>query len=568
MEAAVVGLVGLGGLYDIASQEKKENFQSKLPNTNIPPQNYPVVNQKQLADNVHEYPNANSATDKYFDQSNFERGAEDGKQHMSLTGQAIDQTNFKHNNMVPFFGGKIRGRGADLNQSEGILDNMSGTGRLQRKKKEQAPLFRPEDNVQWAHGAPNHSDFYQSRVNPSIKMSNIKPWAEQRVGPGLNQGYSSEGSGGFNSGMAARDKWLPKSVDQLRTATNPKLTFGLANHEGPANSSIKEPGKIGEVMKYQPDTYYVNGPERYLTTTGLEKKQTARSIQQMRYQNRPDTSVQYEGIAKSNMKAGKAPENYQGPKNIHVYGEAMGPATGNKKHTDYGKTGHDLRCNNRTTTRQPQELGGVGGVIGAVVAPIMDMLRPSRKENVIGNPRASGNVQTVNGSAEYVYNPGDKTKTTMRETMENSINHHNINNQRGGTAYQVTDHQPTFGQRDTTSCEEYGNPGAGYSGVFLEDAYRRQRNNNNKMTPAVNVHGNSSHFNNNVNVRLCEEAKKNPRMWVPSNGPRTITSVEHYGQVNNVPQQYSQQHNSERMNPDLLTAFKQNPYTQSLHSVA
>ena len=88
------------------------------------------------------------------------------------------------------------------------------------------------------------------------------------------------------------------------------------------------------------------------------------------------------------------------------------------------------------------------------------------------------------------------------------------------------------------------------------------------MTPAVNVHGNSSHFNNNVNVRLCEEAKKNPRMWVPSNGPRTITSVEHYGQVNNVPQQYSQQHNSERMNPDLLSAFKQNPYTQSLHSVA
>ena len=48
MDAAIIGLVGLGGLYTIASQDNKnkEGFNSKLPNTNTPSLNYPVKNSK------------------------------------------------------------------------------------------------------------------------------------------------------------------------------------------------------------------------------------------------------------------------------------------------------------------------------------------------------------------------------------------------------------------------------------------------------------------------------------------------------------------------------------------
>ena len=42
----------------------------------------------------------------------------------------------------------------------------------------------------------------------------------------LGKGYSSEGSGGFNSGMEARNYTLPKNIDELRVATNPKVTYG------------------------------------------------------------------------------------------------------------------------------------------------------------------------------------------------------------------------------------------------------------------------------------------------------------------------------------------------------
>ena len=50
-------------------------------------------------------------------------------------------------------------------------------------KQEQSPLFAPEDNLQWAHGAPNQSDFVQSRINPSMRMANVKPFEEQKLHP-------------------------------------------------------------------------------------------------------------------------------------------------------------------------------------------------------------------------------------------------------------------------------------------------------------------------------------------------------------------------------------------------
>ena len=70
------------------------------------------------------------------------------------------------------------------------------------------------------------SDFMQSRVNPAMKMANVKPFASQNVGPGLNRGFTTLGSGGYNAGMEARERWIAKSVDELRVKTNPKVTYG------------------------------------------------------------------------------------------------------------------------------------------------------------------------------------------------------------------------------------------------------------------------------------------------------------------------------------------------------
>ena len=195
MELAIP-LLALGGMYVISNQNsssstnnpnnmtKKNHFNTKesvrenfetagrnrnyLPNRDIPPQNYPVTNRKELVNTVQEYVNPNTATDRYFNQNAYQNHSNAGKQVgntpqeiYSLTGNYLDSQQFKHNNMVPFYGGKIKGYTYDTNITESVLDNMNGSGSQVIKKIEQAPLFKPEENVQWAYGAPNQSDFFQ-----------------------------------------------------------------------------------------------------------------------------------------------------------------------------------------------------------------------------------------------------------------------------------------------------------------------------------------------------------------------------------------------------------------------
>ena len=149
-------------------------------------------------------------------------------QFQSLTGNTMDSSELEHNNMVPYFGAKITQSTSDNIGYENLLDIYTGSGSQQNKKEGIAPMFKPQSNMSHIHGAPSATDFMQERQRSVLtsKMNNTKPWEEIRVGPGLNQGFSSEGTGGFNAGMEARAATLPKTVDQLRSQTNPKVSYG------------------------------------------------------------------------------------------------------------------------------------------------------------------------------------------------------------------------------------------------------------------------------------------------------------------------------------------------------
>ena len=171
---------------------------------------------------------------------------------------------------LPNFGSKVKGASVDNSVFDTMLDVKQGAGSQFIEKKELGNFFNPEDNVQWSNGMPNMIEFYMSRVNPSNKASNMKPWEEQRVGPGLNQGYTTEGTGGFNSGMFLVKHMLLENVDDLRVKTNPKQSFTLENHQGPANHYNKQfmtKENYGKLEKQLPDTYYNNSPDRWFTTT-------------------------------------------------------------------------------------------------------------------------------------------------------------------------------------------------------------------------------------------------------------------------------------------------------------
>lgn len=619
MVELAVPLLALSGLYVISKQNKQNNIQSynndsnslysninkegytnmtqtqnPLPGINPPkvPKNFPITEEVTKKNNAQAYMNPNQYSDKYYDLNNY---AANEKRHpsnygvggglqpsYSLTGEPINKEQFKHNNMAPYFGGKVRGSTADNNITESVLDNMQGKGSQFFSKKEQGPLFKPQDGYQYADGAPNMNDFYQSRVNPSMRMANVKPWDEQRVAPGLNKGFTNNGSAGFNSGMESRDLWLDRGVDELRVATNPKTTFELAGHEGPGTYFIKNAPTLetqGKIEKHLPEKYYASGPERWLTTTGIEKAQTARGIEELRDVNRIDTTSEYYGT-RANQKEGTYVQGMNAPVKRPVLptkdyatpsfiGGSAKPTTG-----DYGIQSYSNLHNNRSTTRPDAVMGHAGGFIKAIVSPVMDFLRPTRKEDVIDSLRASGNAMAPVPTGQ-LYNPLDRTKTTIREMTEADLdcNHHNVQYQ-SANAYLVSQHQPVGLQRDTTNMSHTGLAGPnGFTSPKSYEAEYKQRNNVNKTQVNRPNQGGTQIFNQNDNITIQKRDadRDNNRWWVPSAGGTAGVTArginENIDRVK-VSQGYDQNINTDRISPDILNAFKNNPYTQSLTSWA
>ena len=296
MAQIVVPLVILGTAYLISNKdseennEEKEGYQNTNYNMGIEEPKFTNINGKR------DYTKSDVTTNyqnKYFTNQIKE---DEPKEFVSLTGETMNSSNLGHNNMTPYHSNKMSGPNVDAsNINESVLDNYLGNGTYQIEKTENAPLFSPENNVQNVYGVQNANDFYQSRVIPSQRVANVKPWEEERVAPGLNQGYNTEGSGGFNSGMGSREEWKPKTVDELRTSNNKKQSFSLNNHQGPALNPVKEVGKLGTIEKRQPDTYYMNNPDRWFTTTSDVKGNTNRAIPVLSDTSRSNTSVEYYG---------------------------------------------------------------------------------------------------------------------------------------------------------------------------------------------------------------------------------------------------------------------------------
>jgi len=563
--------------------------RQRLPNLNIMPDNYPVQKTFSVGTDINAYNNPNYAMDRYYNDDLAKKLETEGNQFgdkyastgefISLSGSKVASSDFNHNNMVPFFGSKMRGFTTGANVYETLFDNKTGSGSQQIRKRERAPLFAPQNQMNNVHGMQNNNDFIQSRIMPSNKISNVKPWEEERVAPGLDKGFNGSAGAGYNSALEAREKWTDRGVDELRVLTNPKQTFSLDGHQGPANSSIKEYANsthLGKFEKNLPDTYFVNTPDRWLTTTGQEKAPTLRAAEVERDVNRTTTSAEYYGV-NSNVGGNNtyAPTSYEETKRQEYDGTPMiNPYQAQKNAATKGDFGHEsytLPHNNRTSVRQ-QEMGGVYGIVRAIVAPVIDALRPSRKENVTGNPRLYGNAESV-VPAGTIFNPADRLPTTVKETTLGlgSMDHLNINRQ--GTAVGSygngrTEQVLNSTQRQSTSVEYLGTSGgaATRAGVPLYNAAYNQQHNVNKSYEARTNHGSMALLGTetNVSVARIESDRNNNRLWVPSNAPSQIPSADMYGQMS-MPQSYDMNIGTERIDPSILNAFRQNPYTKSLN---
>lgn len=345
----------------------------------------------------------------------FEKEEHMKKKFKSLTGDYVTEDLMAHNNMVPFFGGRMK-QNMDDTANKALLETYTGVTDV-KSKCEVKSLFDMKENVGNVNGMRNNDDFYRDRYTAPRLRNNETPVDKVMVGPGLNQGFSSQPTGGFQQ-LDAVNYAMPKCVDQLRAANKPKLTY-----EGRTVDGLKTslPGKVGTVEKNRVETFYEQKEDMLFKTTGAYLKAAEIPEFNVKPTHRLTTSKQYIGSAINTTSKARTAEGAVQLPHRSQYGEfgVRNPALnkiGKGERDDYGKSHIMVYANERdiTTTRVHQ--GNLTSLIKSIIAPFQDMVKVTKKDDFVNSAREYGNMSAQIPEKAALYDPNDVARTTIKET--------------------------------------------------------------------------------------------------------------------------------------------------------
>ena len=341
-----------------------------------------------------------------------------------LSGQEIQSSDFKHNNMQPYFGGRIKqNMTASANTSK--LDMFTGAGSTDIQKQEISPMFNTAIPFGQPFGNEANAGFIRSRIVEPGRRNNEKPFEPTRVGAAVGEKGGITGKGGFQQ-MEVNEimKRAMPTTDKLRTADKPKLSYN--NQVIPGVHFVTSAAMdSGEVRKYRPDTFFLNETgERNGVATSEVRKGANRPTQILKYTTRTDTTEELIGAPASqeafkSYVAGdyKTPIGQQyggaGYRNTDGSGYGAGPRD------DYGAATYEVRPNERLATQdRVMGLNLSPGDTGAVPVHYNDDARPTRRGDTVGNIRQSGTATGYAAGAPAItsWDPSDVARTTVKET--------------------------------------------------------------------------------------------------------------------------------------------------------
>ena len=497
--------------------------------------------------------------DKFLIQNPKNQGQGQGQQQnlfQTLAGTEVKYNDINHNNMQIFYNNKSNGASQLSFENDIKLDTYGGLGSTVIEKKEISSLFKPAENSQNVYGSQNQSDFFQSRVNESLRHANTKPWAEIK---------DSGGSLGFNSGVVDRDKWMPKQVDELRTTNNPKSNY-VQNYQSPAYQPSAVIGSESiNMVKKKPDTYHMNCGVGGMGPANGEAKPMQFSEQMLTDPNREHTSVSYYGVKGAldtqGYVTGQANETHRQDLPTNSFTNL----TGNSIYlTKDNSASYKAYTNSRDTSQD--YFGAIQGTfMQTIVDPLVKGLKHTKKSNFtecsVGGSNIAGPVKHM------VFDPKNLPTTNREMTSEKiGLNHLNIERQsQDSKGYMNVNPYLGHTQRESTNNSQIG---IATSILPMGKSYDAEYNQRSFEKPLIGRTpiGNMNVFNSEMNIKVngreivCDRATT---VFVPNVAP-------HAGQMgmNTVlPQQYSNI-NDQYNHPDLLKAFKSNPYAQPLNSVA
>jgi hypothetical protein len=576
MAQVAIPLVIVGALYLMSNDKNKENFEdtpvdapyqllkdnttnfyNKLADSKIGMNNEGDYSQYQDKYYLGKKRNENTG-DVLKDLNNNEVKINDVSSNMeqydSLTGNKVPADGMSHNNMAMFYNSKSYGHYTPDSQR---MDNYTGAGSLTIDKREISALFKPEQNVQNVYGNQNQSEFFLSRVNESLRKANTTPWEKVR---------DNKGELGFNWSAADRDKSLPKEVDALRATNNPKSSYAN-NYTAPAydpKQVTSDQNLMGKYVKRGPDTFHVNDMVEAFGAPGGMEKPMSTPVQMLTKEQRETTNVEYYGLMSSESMG------YTEKGNINVHRQQlatdtvlnMAPQGANPTTAqNYGKDSYKSFTNNRDSNED--YYGNVRGIFLAnVVDPIVKTLKHTKKPNTENTKGGylKGCVKPM------VFNPREMLSATNREMDVEKIGQNHLTMERQqSTGYLTSNPYLEDTQRQTTSNEVYGNA----IGMAKAKSYSAEYNQRNIQKPIENriPNGNAKQYNTQNNYTLNKKEQSNDYVPFATARMPQVPDNRLLGENTSTPSQYYNI-NDDYRSADLLKAFKSNPYTQPLHSVA
>lgn len=403
--------------FENTAMRNNMNKAKDAVNTNVIPEHF----QQQITNttNINTFgTNSNNGNSSYTNGSfNFQQPKK--TYESQLTGSTIE--NFGHTNMQPFYKGN-KTHNIDFNNGSAILEKMQGTSNILRSRKtEVKKMFEPTANMGYVDGSPNNVEHFRNRQVESTFKNNDLPFKQQRVGPGIDEGYTTTPSGGFTQSKT-REYMMPKNVDELRAKNNPKETYSGRILQGQKGSNR---GVVSVPKKNKVNSYFKNSPERYLKTGGHIKASKLREKFYMKPTKRKHTPY-YGVIGKEVPKNSKYAAVRTTRKNNYMN---TGPRNANEKNawelsdknlkegvSDYGKSAIRNKPNERDITQKRTHTTNITTDIKKLIAPVLDIFRRTRKENTIGNSRPDGNMKAAIPSKLTVYDSSDIARTTIKET--------------------------------------------------------------------------------------------------------------------------------------------------------
>ena len=506
----------------------------------------------------------------------------------ALSGQMIPPSEFKHNNMVPFFGGRVK-QNMRANANNSVLDSFTGAGYTQIAKKEVETMFdyqRPFGNP---FGLESSTDFIESRINAPKSRAGERPFEPTQVAPGVNEGYGMLGKGGFQQ-FEVNEIMRPRTTDQLRVESNPKVTYKAPVVPGQhfIGNAMDNPG---EVRKYRPDKFYIdetNSRAGGAAPVGLVKE-AVRPVQVLPHTSRTDTSTEAFGPASSqDTHQSYVAGSYRTPMTKQYGGAGFRNADTTSYYTnnpdspeaDYGRSSFENRPNERTaTSERTMGLNLVPADSGQVPTHYLDDARPTRRAEMEDGISDFGPAGPAGGAPSVtIWDPNDVARTTVKETTVN-WNYRGVASAASAPnrlkVYDPKDiARPT--QKAQLSDREYYGAGANSSwGYMNEDFAYNMRTNPNKEVIAkgrkpLAGNGGLAIFDGDPGRQTAKRLVSdnvNDRVNAGNRYESMTPGVADIGLVKHrVPLRLDVA--AERLTPDIVSAVDNNPLQQSIHRIA